>query len=159
MELKIHCSNYGFIKTNKAQNKNEINFSHSWLLWLLVYHFLQTPVVNLYTPFHFSSVTGQDPNRVGMLILRLSELKKANYEHTQIALEVQKQNPDVDFSDLWREMFLSKFQEPTRQQGDQLWRECMQNGCMYLSPGSKSVDGMATRSMGVAMFRNAFCSA
>ena len=51
---------------------------------------------------------GRDANRAATLILRLSELKRANYEHTQIAMEVQRQNPDLDFSQLWHEMFLSK---------------------------------------------------
>ena len=56
----------------------------------------------------FCAGGARGPGRVAQLMLRVSELKRANLEHNKIAMEVQQANPDMDFSQLWHEMFLSK---------------------------------------------------
>jgi hypothetical protein len=51
--------------------------------------------------------TSDDPNRGGLLLLRLGELFRFNCEHLGIAMKSGAANPDVDFSQLWHEMFLN----------------------------------------------------
>lgn len=50
--------------------------------------------------------------RIGELLLRLSELRRCNMEHIGIAMNSQKEHPDVDFGKLWQEIFFSRKDGP-----------------------------------------------
>ena len=65
----------------------------------------------------FADNQGMDSNRPGTLLLRVGELRRACVEHMEIAICSQKDNPDVDFSELWKEMFLNMAGEGFKPRG------------------------------------------
>ena len=48
---------------------------------------------------------GKD-SRLGTLLARLPELKRANIEHRLIAAQVHQMTPDIEISNLWQEVYL-----------------------------------------------------
>ena len=51
-------------------------------------------------------------NRLGILLARLPELRRANIEHRIIAAQVQQMTPKVEMGALWQEMFVGPDTRP-----------------------------------------------
>ncbi|ELU14752.1 hypothetical protein CAPTEDRAFT_209972 [Capitella teleta] len=46
-------------------------------------------------------------SRLGQMLARLPELRKANVEHSLIAAQAQAERPSMDFGAMWRDLFMS----------------------------------------------------
>ena len=51
---------------------------------------------------------GYGPHHMGQMLARLPELRKANLEHHLIAAQASMARPNVDFGQLWKDLFLSQ---------------------------------------------------
>lgn len=58
---------------------------------------------------HVIAASGGSPSqrRIGELLARLPELKRANIEHRLIVAQVQQLIPEIEMSSLYQEIFLS----------------------------------------------------
>ena len=94
---------------------------------------------------------GTGSNRPGTLLLRVGELRRACIEHIEIALCSQKDNPDVDFSELFKEMFLDMAGEGFKPRG--VCRKRLQMGLAALGHTTAGSHGVNPFQMAPMMFQ------
>ena len=85
---------------------------------------------------------GVGSNRPGTLLLRVGELRRACVEHMEIAICSQKDNPEVDFSELWKEMFLNLAGEGFKPRGVCKKRLQMDLAALGQVAGTQSMDAL-----------------